>query len=211
MTLHVISLYTIHLFFYSISFSSFSFNYIPLSHHVLSLTTLSSSDTCLPPSATTVEDMSVPCTTSPACPVNHHLLVISPCCNRHAPTATTPSQSPTFAMNQDVSGGWIPVVLDQVVFYRPNLIVTLLWSSHIQSLYSDSIFMSVCDMNLILQICFCHCCVEEEEVKGRWCWREEEQLEREWGNYNERRRENDKIALLIKDEMTQLPMVIVLC
>jgi len=53
--------------------------------------------------------------------------------------------------------------------------------------------------------------VEEEEVKGRWCWREEEQLEREWGNYNERRRENDKIALLIKDEMTQLPMVIVLC
>jgi len=36
---------------------------------------------------------------------------LSPYCNRHAPTTTTPSQSPSF-------GDWISIVADPVVFCR---------------------------------------------------------------------------------------------
>jgi hypothetical protein len=122
--------------------------------------------------------------------------VLSPCCNRHVPNVTTPSEPPPSIINYDASGGWISGRLRSG---RSRC----LRSVHYFALEDKFLLRFYFRGGLLWSIFVTF--VEEGKVNGRRCSREEEQLERERGNYSERRRkkrENDKIALPIKVEMT---------
>lgn len=70
---------------------------------------------------------------------------------------------------------WLNRTIDDKIPRNSGWISCHSLSSQIQSLFcSGRLRSTLYDVSFILHVCFCRCFVEEREMKGRWCCKEED-------------------------------------